>query len=101
MIQSDTATKSMIQSDTAMLFYFIPAENNLPVQEATETSDMERGSRATALYDFTGEADNELTFCEGDIILVQGPVEGAEDWCWGVRKGNRGIFPAAFVEIVS
>ncbi|KAH3839995.1 hypothetical protein DPMN_113436 [Dreissena polymorpha] len=76
-------------------------ENDVQGQEATEESDMETGRRATALYDFTGEADNELTFLEGDIILVEGPMQGAEDWCWGVRRGNRGIFPAAFVEMVS
>ncbi|XP_060556964.1 SH3 domain-containing protein 19-like [Ruditapes philippinarum] len=54
-----------------------------------------------ALYDFSGEADNELTFHAGDRFVVQDLVEGAEDWRWGVINGHRGMFPATFVEVDS
>lgn len=53
----------------------------------------------TALYDFHGEGENELTFTVGDKISVQQQVEGAEDWSWGVFERKRGMFPTAFVDV--
>jgi len=53
----------------------------------------------TAVYDFNGEGDSELTFVAGDLVAVDGTVEGADDWSWGVLHGKRGMFPTVFVEL--
>ncbi|XP_052794680.1 SH3 domain-containing protein 19-like [Mya arenaria] len=57
------------------------------------------GTPGLALYEFLGEEQNELTFHEGDTVLVQGPVDGAPEWSWGVVDGKRGMFPSAYVQL--
>lgn len=52
-----------------------------------------------ALYEFHGEAANELTFEAGARFVIEDVVDGAEDWRWGVIDGHRGMFPTAFVNV--
>ena len=47
----------------------------------------------------TERGDSELTFVAGDLVAVDGTVEGADDWSWGVLHGKRGMFPTVFVEL--
>ncbi len=51
--------------------------------------------KVRALYDFTGEASDELSFSTGDILYV---INELEDWLEGKdSKGQTGIFPANYV----
>ncbi|OMH81246.1 Protein BZZ1 [Zancudomyces culisetae] len=51
----------------------------------------------TALYDFTGRNDNEISFEKGDRIQFTG--ECADDsWFYGILRGQAGIFPKSYVE---
>ncbi|XP_017569020.1 SH3 domain-containing protein 19 [Pygocentrus nattereri] len=52
-----------------------------------------------ALYDFTAEAEDELPFVQGDMILVTKHLD--MEWCSGRLNGREGIFPAAFVRTFS
>ncbi|XP_052077252.1 SH3 domain-containing protein 19-like isoform X2 [Mytilus californianus] len=54
-----------------------------------------------AIYDFDGENDKELSFKTGDQIRLGTRVDGAEDWQWGELNGQTGVFPAAFIQILS
>lgn len=54
------------------------------------------GQWAVARYDFTAEAEQELSLRQGDHILVTEHVDA--DWCSGRLCGKEGIFPVAFVE---
>ncbi|RUS26040.1 hypothetical protein BC938DRAFT_471303, partial [Jimgerdemannia flammicorona] len=45
---------------------------------------------ATALYDFTGEQDGDLTFRKGDIIVVTKKSESTNDWWTGRANGREG-----------
>lgn len=93
--------------NTLGLFLFLDNNNDSQKSIADDSNDhasqdstpSTTGTLGTALYDFKGEMDNELTFTTGDEILVEQPVEGAGDWSWGVFQGKRGMFPSAFVNI--
>ncbi|XP_074607779.1 arf-GAP with SH3 domain, ANK repeat and PH domain-containing protein 2-like isoform X2 [Acropora palmata] len=59
--------------------------------------------RVQALYDCEADNDDELTFQEGDIILVTGNAEDAE-WWMGEIEGKpqlSGVFPISFVRVLS
>ncbi|XP_073698740.1 SH3 domain-containing protein 19 [Garra rufa] len=57
-----------------------------------------RGPRCVARFDFEGEQSDELSFSEGDVILLKEYV--GEEWARGEVNGHDGIFPLNFVEVV-
>lgn len=51
-----------------------------------------------AIYDYTRDKDDELTFIEGAIIYV---VKKNDDgWFEGVSNGVTGLFPGNYVESI-
>ena len=69
---------------------------------ATETAtpsangDIAVGSNLRALYDYAGSQDDELSFKEGEIIVLSGKDD--EVWWRGTLDGREGVFPATYVE---
>ncbi|XP_025088851.1 arf-GAP with SH3 domain, ANK repeat and PH domain-containing protein 2-like isoform X2 [Pomacea canaliculata] len=58
--------------------------------------------RCRALYDCDADNDDELTFREGEVIVILEEVE--EEWWEGEIENNpkrRGLFPTSFVEMMS
>ena len=53
--------------------------------------------RARALYPFQGQDHTELTFQPGEMINI---YRQAGDWWEGELNGRRGLFPAAYVQLV-
>ncbi|GAA5990123.1 hypothetical protein JCM10908_005833 [Rhodotorula pacifica] len=53
-------------------------------------------SHARAMYDFTGESSDELSFARGELIKVIDAV--SEEWWRGELRGRTGIFPTNYVE---
>uniref|UniRef100_A0A672ZPI4 SH3 domain containing 19 n=1 Tax=Sphaeramia orbicularis TaxID=375764 RepID=A0A672ZPI4_9TELE len=49
-----------------------------------------------ALYDFSGYSEGDLSFEQGDCILVTEHVNA--EWSYGRLNGREGMFPRAFVE---
>lgn len=49
-----------------------------------------------ALYDFAGNSEGDLSFQQGDHILVSQHIDSG--WSCGRLNGREGIFPRAFVE---
>ncbi|XP_067441082.1 SH3 domain-containing protein 19 isoform X1 [Thunnus thynnus] len=49
-----------------------------------------------ALYDFAGKSDDDLSFEQGDRILITQHIN--EEWSCGRLNGREGMFPKAFVE---
>lgn len=94
--KTDAATSN--QPDILWLIY--EYSNKFQTAFVSASTTPETSPVGIALYDFHGEADNELTFSAGDHISLEQTVEGAEDWSWGVFQGTRGMFPTSFVELL-
>ena len=56
-------------------------------------------SSVEALYDYTKDKDDELSFTTGTIIYVV--KKYGDGWCEGVANGITGFFPGNYVEIIS
>ena len=53
--------------------------------------------KVTALHDFTGQVDSDLTFSAGQVIEVTEKLN--EEWLKGRLDGKEGEFPIAFVDM--
>lgn len=51
----------------------------------------------TALYDFSGSQQGDLSFVAGDLIEIVKRTETRDDWWTGRLKGVTGVFPANYV----
>lgn len=60
--------------------------------------DLTYGSKAKAIYDYQGEADDEISFNPDDIITNVEMID--EGWWKGQCHGRIGLFPAAYVELL-
>lgn len=70
--------------------------SSLPKPSARGGHDL--GPHATALYDFDAENDTELSFREGDTIMLTQRID--ENWLEGTVNGQTGYFPDNYVEII-
>ena len=55
-----------------------------------------QGFWVTALYDFGGEGQGDLSFQEGDRIRVVKKTDSIDDWWEGELRGVQGSFPANY-----
>uniref|UniRef100_A0A7N6BA21 SH3 domain-containing protein n=1 Tax=Anabas testudineus TaxID=64144 RepID=A0A7N6BA21_ANATE len=86
------ALKSQTFSNMKLLmlvFSFIDAEHDY--------EDLTKGQTARAIYDYQGEADDEISFKPDDIITNIEMID--EGWWKGHCNGRAGLFPAAYVEL--
>lgn len=60
--------------------------------------DLTYGLKAKAIYDYQGEADDEISFNPDDIITNVEKID--EGWWKGQCHGCIGLFPAAYVELL-
>ena len=59
--------------------------------------------RCHALYDCEADREDELSFKEGEFILITSEKTEDEDWMEGFIEDNpkrKGLFPASFVQII-
>ncbi|KAJ5587952.1 uncharacterized protein N7459_003717 [Penicillium hispanicum] len=67
--------------------------------EATVSNQAEGGPRAVVQYDYDKAEDNEIELREGEFVTDIEMVD--KDWWLGVNaRGERGLFPGNYVEIV-
>ncbi|GAA5846829.1 hypothetical protein JCM5353_005344 [Sporobolomyces roseus] len=52
----------------------------------------------TALYDFAGQAEGDLSFAAGDKIEIVKKTESDQDWWTGRLNGDEGTFPANYTQ---
>jgi Arf-GAP/SH3 domain/ANK repeat/PH domain-containing protein len=60
--------------------------------------------RCRALYDCEADNDDELTFEEGDVIVIINEETEDENWMEGHLLNDpnkRGLFPVSFVHMLS
>lgn len=64
----------------------------------------ETGRRCRALYDCEADNDDEVSFREGEILVVLVEKTEDENWMEGFVEGDpkrRGVFPASFVHMLN
>lgn len=55
-----------------------------------------------AMYEYSAQDDEELTFPEGAVIELLGTDDGVDDGFWkGRYEGKVGMFPSVVVEVIS
>lgn len=54
---------------------------------------------AVALYDYTAQADGDLSFKAGDRIDVVARTASENDWWTGRLNGKQGVFPGNYVQL--
>ena len=62
------------------------------------------GRRCRALYDCEADNDDEVSFREGEILVVMIEKTEDENWMEGYVESDpkrRGVFPASFVHILN
>lgn len=57
-----------------------------------------RGPRCVARFEYIGDQKDELSFSEGETIILKEYVN--EEWAKGELRNTSGIFPLNFVEVI-
>ena len=57
------------------------------------------GLYAVAQYPFEGQSQGDLSFKEGDQIIVTKKTDSTDDWWEGELRGMRGSFPANYCKL--
>uniref|UniRef100_A0A8C6V1L9 ArfGAP with SH3 domain, ankyrin repeat and PH domain 1b n=1 Tax=Neogobius melanostomus TaxID=47308 RepID=A0A8C6V1L9_9GOBI len=77
------------------------AETPVPLPRKINTG-KSKARRVKTIYDCQADNDDELTFAEGEVIIVTG--EEDQEWWIGHIEGEpdrKGVFPMSFVHILS
>uniref|UniRef100_A0A8C4ECW8 ArfGAP with SH3 domain, ankyrin repeat and PH domain 1b n=1 Tax=Dicentrarchus labrax TaxID=13489 RepID=A0A8C4ECW8_DICLA len=77
------------------------AETPVPLPRKINTG-KSKARRVKTIYDCQADNDDELTFAEGEVIIVTG--EEDQEWWIGHIEGDpdrKGVFPMSFVHILS
>ncbi|GMM34802.1 amphiphysin [Saccharomycopsis crataegensis] len=53
----------------------------------------------TALYDYTAQAEGDLSFVAGSVIQIVQRTEDQNGWWTGVVNGQQGVFPGNYVQL--
>merc|ERR1719342_1484881 len=74
-----------------------PAEGqSAPAQEGSATSNGSGGEKYTAMFTYTAQYEDELSFEAGETVTVLNKDEA--DWWKGECNGKTGVFPSNYVE---
>ncbi|NWQ76127.1 SH319 protein, partial [Columbina picui] len=74
----------------------VPEESNR--KKIPSSSRCIKGPRCVTRFEFIGDQQDELSFSEGETIILKEYVN--EEWAKGELRGMSGIFPLNFVEVI-
>ncbi|XP_032915735.1 SH3 domain-containing protein 19 isoform X2 [Catharus ustulatus] len=74
----------------------VPEEANK--KKIASSSQCIKGPRCVARFEYIGDQKDELSFSEGEMILLKEYVN--EEWAKGELRSTSGIFPLNFVEVI-
>ncbi|KAN0062605.1 hypothetical protein ACQY0O_005138 [Thecaphora frezii] len=95
------ASGSALSASTSSSAAAAPSQQQPPQQQQSAdaaAAPVPVASRVRALYDFSPTEPGELAFIKGDVIRVLDSVY--EHWWRGEVRGEAGIFPVNYVEIL-
>lgn len=75
------------------------AGKKAPPPPPSKPSTLKKRETAIALYDYTAQAEGDLTFKAGDKIDVITRTDEENDWWTGKLNGVQGVFPGNYVEL--
>ncbi|XP_052603866.1 arf-GAP with SH3 domain, ANK repeat and PH domain-containing protein 1 isoform X5 [Peromyscus californicus insignis] len=99
-VQSRDAIQKQASEDSTDLTPTLP-ETPVPLPRKINTG-KNKVRRVKTIYDCQADNDDELTFIEGEVIIVTG--EEDQEWWIGHIEGQperKGVFPVSFVHILS
>ncbi|XP_021107668.1 arf-GAP with SH3 domain, ANK repeat and PH domain-containing protein 1 isoform X10 [Heterocephalus glaber] len=99
-MQSRDAIQKQVSEDSNDLTPTLP-ETPVPLPRKINTG-KNKVRRVKTIYDCQADNDDELTFIEGEVIVVTG--EEDQEWWIGHIEGQperKGVFPVSFVHILS
>ncbi|XP_044100875.1 arf-GAP with SH3 domain, ANK repeat and PH domain-containing protein 1 isoform X4 [Neovison vison] len=99
-VQSRDAIQKQASEDATDLTPTLP-ETPVPLPRKINTG-KNKVRRVKTIYDCQADNDDELTFMEGEVIVVTG--EEDQEWWIGHIEGQperKGVFPVSFVHILS
>lgn len=70
---------------------------------AFQRHDTLKPRRCRALYDCDADREDELSFKEGEVIIIINEETDDDEWMEGVIEGQperRGVFPSSFVHVL-
>lgn len=76
----------------------LPQSATVPKNDEGESSDSGLDLHCKAMFDYSSDVPDDLSFNTGDVIKVKKKI--SEEWFEGEINGRVGMFPAAYVEIV-
>ncbi|XP_047404813.1 arf-GAP with SH3 domain, ANK repeat and PH domain-containing protein 1 isoform X6 [Sciurus carolinensis] len=99
-VQSRDAVPKQASEDSSDLTPTLP-ETPVPLPRKINTG-KNKARRVKTIYDCQADNEDELTFIEGEVIVVTG--EEDQEWWIGHIEGQperKGVFPVSFVHILS
>ena len=69
-----------------------------------QRNEYHRYRRCRALYDCEADNEDELTFEEGDVIIIVAEETEDDNWMEGILENDpdrRGLFPSSFVHMLN
>ncbi|XP_035217646.1 arfGAP with SH3 domain, ANK repeat and PH domain-containing protein-like [Stegodyphus dumicola] len=97
-LSNGQSTDSLIQSCDSN-----SSQSQTPVPPPRKRHDTLKLRRCRALYDCEADREDELSFREGEIIVIISEVTDDDDWMEGMIEGQperRGVFPSSFVHVL-
>ena len=80
------------------LFILLYFSDGLPARPSSSPKVNTPIPTGTAMYDFEGQTDDDLSFRLGDTIELVEQID--DNWIKGKLNGKVGLFPAGFIEVV-
>lgn len=96
--RGDYFTRDRLPSGSSMAS--IAAGKKKPPPPPPKKTPSTQGFWVTALYEFAGQGQGDLTFREGDRIKVVKRTDSTDDWWEGELRGIQGSFPANYCQAV-
>ncbi len=96
---SSSSTKQKTNQSTTMSGAIVTQQQATPAPAPPQGTTAATVSRVRALFDFQPSEPGELQFRKGDIIAVL--ASAFKDWWKGSLRGQTGIFPLNYVEMLS
>ncbi|XP_054717198.1 arfGAP with SH3 domain, ANK repeat and PH domain-containing protein-like [Uloborus diversus] len=79
------------------------SQSQTPVPPPRKRHDTIKQRRCRALYDCDADREDELSFKEGEVIIIISEITDDDDWMEGSIEGQperRGVFPSSFVHVL-